>query len=64
MKLLEKRRDEYLKDKNANVKIPMGIAYESGYKMALEDAANEFSKGGWIAKAFKIKDLWAREETN
>ena len=62
MKRIETRREKYLKDKNANVKIPMGIAYEAGYRDGCIDAAEEFKLGGWVAKAMKVKDLPDRED--
>lgn len=64
MKRVETRRDQFLKDKNANVKIPMGVAYEAGYRDGCRDAADEFKLGGWTAKAMKVKELPDREDND
>lgn len=62
MKRVARRREAFLKDKPFNVQIPMGVAYEAGYRDGCKDAAEEFKLGGWTAKAEKVKNLPDREE--
>ena len=62
MKKIEQRREEFLKGKNLNAKIPLGIGYEAGYRDACKDCGDEFEQGGWAAKAAKIRELPDRED--
>lgn len=61
MKRIELRREMYLKDKNANVKIPMGIAFSDGYKQALRDAAAYVKSRTWLGVGDKVEHLGDEE---